>query len=165
MENERIDKVQQEVVDRLMKNKSISAISEEEILKAACTHRKPMGTGDMLVENSDGSFTCRICGATFHPDKLDETEIKNTVSKMKDILQTVKLYSGIYPEQRKEYFKIIPLIDRLPDICKTARMNYANMRKQEDKEFKNHMFATMSGVFGKPNSYPILSDLDGSLKN
>lgn len=41
-------------------------ISNTEKVRNWCTHKEPSNGRIALVDNGDGSVTCRVCGSTFH---------------------------------------------------------------------------------------------------
>ena len=95
-------------------------------IRSWCTH-KEHGTGHpALVENADGSVTCRICGETFRlVDLSNEEEIKKAVINISDIMNTVKsAYADIPEEFEKSYMPILALIAKLPDLAKRAVQNF-----------------------------------------
>ena len=101
-------------------------ISNIDKIRSWCTH-KEHGTGrPALVENADGSVTCRICGETFNlVDLSNEEEIKKHVVDIVNDMNTVKAaYADIPEEFEKSYMQIIPLLAKLPDLAKRAVQNF-----------------------------------------
>lgn len=146
-------------VEKLMKksNQFSLSLTEEDNWKAMCNHRKPDGTGDMLVENPDGSYTCQICGYTFRPldaHNISPEEIQADVDNVVDVLQTIKMiYIDLDPGVAKEYFNIIPLLEKMPQFLDIAIKNYAKHEQYNPYSYGKtnlgtaQMFAALSGLF------------------
>lgn len=99
-------------------------IPENEMLAALCTH-KNNGQFDM-IRNGDGTVTCKICGQTFNLLKRSQDEVKEATDVILDFLQSTKtMYLDIPEETARQYFQIIPLINRLPALYKLAVDDFA----------------------------------------
>lgn len=105
-------------------------LTERETKQAACNHRTIDGTSDSLVFNQvTGTATCTICGYEFRPVDADTTidSIKEDTDRIVDILQTIKLlYTDLPGSAAREYFQIIPLIAKIPELFKFAAKNFAS---------------------------------------
>ena len=99
--------------------------TREEVLQAICTHRD-LNTGESrLVQNDDGSVTCTMCGSTFNTLEVTQEEVKQATEVITDILQNTKaLYLDIPEQVCADYFKIIPLVKKIPDLYKIASDNF-----------------------------------------
>lgn len=101
-------------------------LTQEELLRGICFHRDATSKKETLKDNGDGSVTCLICGKTFIPtaDLLDK-DVENAVQNLVDILQSVKLLYLDMPEQAaREFFQILPLIEKVPELYKLANKNF-----------------------------------------
>ena len=104
-------------------------LTEKEMLQAACNHRVADGSHDSLVFDSlTGIARCTICGYEFRP--VDENtsieDIKDASLRIVDILQTIKLlYTDLPANAAREYFQIIPLIMKVPQLFEFAAKNFA----------------------------------------
>ena len=99
-------------------------VTQEDMLKAYCTHKKN-GT-IVAIQNPDGSFTCPICGETFDYNSLEKADIEADVKKVIDDIQSIKLtYLDIGTEVARQYFPIIPLLNKLPQLAVMASNNFA----------------------------------------
>lgn len=108
------------------------AITEEEMLRGICTHRSPDGMSDtLIIDPITGEATCSICGYKFKPIDPDTNidDIKDDIERILNIIQTIKLmYVDLPPAAAKEYFPIIPLIEKIPQFFEFA---VKNMNKHE----------------------------------
>ena len=111
------------------KDKFNLGLTEKESLQGACNHRSADGMKDALtIDPVTGLVHCSICGYQFKP--IDENtsydDIKAATDQVVDILQTIKLiYTDIPHDAAREYFQIIPLIDKIPQLFKYASKSFA----------------------------------------
>lgn len=137
-------------------------LTERESLQAACNHRVPDGSDDSLVYDKEtGIVRCTICGYEFRPIEPDESyeSIKDASDRIIDILQTIKMmYTDLPPQAAREYFQIIPLIAKVPQLFEFAAKNFA---KHEFNNWSyNHpnmggmaLLANLNNMFGATNMY------------
>jgi hypothetical protein len=112
------------------KNQFSLALTQEEKLKACCNHQWDNRPEDALTEDlNDGRVVCQICGYKFKPlDAYQTTKesLQAAVDDILDVLQTIKLiYFDLDNTVAREYFQIIPLIERIPQLFEIASKNYA----------------------------------------
>lgn len=149
-----------EEIQKIMKkeNQFSLALTETEVLRAFCNHRKTDGS-DALIENPvDGTCRCEICGYTFKPLDAHGTgreQIEAAVSDTLDLLQTIKMIFVDMPaDVAREYFQIIPLIEKIPDLFDRAVKNYSkhetfNPYVNSGKNLGTaQLFAALTGFFG-----------------
>ena len=122
-----------EEINQLMKkeNSFSLALSETDKLRASCNHRRPDGLNDALYEEEDGTVRCSICGYKFRPidantNVTTKESISAACSEITDILQTIKMiWIDIDNTVAREYFQLIPLIDKIPELFDIAAKNFA----------------------------------------
>lgn len=159
---------QEEINELSRKEKFSLQITKEDMLRAACNHRTADGTGDTLVQDPiDGSVTCQICGHKFKPldPSTGEDEIKHSVESILNLLQTTKLlYLNMPQEAAREYFQIIPLIEKIPTLFDIAVKNFTKHEATTGWNYNGRnmgtvgLFNMLSGVLGggmnyNPNPY------------
>lgn len=139
-------------------------ITEDEWLRGVCNHRNAEGTADTLVFDSlTGEARCTICGYKFKPieSSVSPEQIKESVDNIVDILQTIKLmYIDLPAEAAKEYFQIIPLINKIPQLFEFAAKNmtkhesynwqYNNRNMGAMNMFNNLQSMFAGGMMGQP---------------
>ena len=132
-------------------------LTEEEQLRAICNHRNAEGTGDTLVYDPvTGEARCTICGYTFRPIEpgVGPDVLKEDVDRIVDILQTIKLmYVDLPAEVATEYFQIIPLIEKIPQLFEFAAKNMnkhdVNMWNYNNQNMGSFaMFNNLANMFG-----------------
>ena len=100
-------------------------ISNTDKVRNWCTHKEPPTGRLALVENQDGTVTCRVCGETFHIVEDPEKEIQAISDKAVDIVQTIKtIYVDAPEEFIKNFSQVISMIKKLPDLMKRANKNF-----------------------------------------
>lgn len=101
-------------------------IDQLDLYRAICAHRDPR-TGAMTVTiDNDGMCTCSICGETFHIFDGNENDVKEAADKVKDIMQTAKLFYMDAPRSLTEnYYQQIALLNKLPGLWKHSANNFA----------------------------------------
>ena len=132
-------------------------LTKKEALQAACNHRTADGMQDSLVYDSvTGVATCTICGYQFRPVEADASydTIKDASDRIVDILQTIKImYTDLPAEAAKEYFQIITLIGKIPQLFEFAAKNFAK-HEYNGWSYNNHnmggiaMLQNLSTMFG-----------------
>lgn len=136
-------------------------LTEEEQLRGICNHRNPDGTSDALIYDPiTGTAKCSICGYEFRPVEPDIglDVLKEDVARIVDVLQTIKLmYIDLPAEAGREYFQIIPLIEKIPQLFEFAAKNM-NKHEAYNWQFNNHnmgavaMFNNLTSLFGGMNA-------------
>ena len=99
-------------------------ISQTDMWRAICTH-KENGNIVLVEDATDGTVTCPICGEKFVLSYLEDKDVKQATDLTIDILQSIKtMYLDIPEEMANQYFQMIPLIKKLPELYKLARNNF-----------------------------------------
>ena len=120
---------QEEIAKLRRVNDDLSlTIPEEDLLKCACTHKEKNGA-NALIANTDGTFTCSICKATFKPfdGNIDgEGGVREAVNYLISMLQTAKMiYLDAPDDLVRQYFQVIPLLEKFPRLWEIASNNFA----------------------------------------
>lgn len=146
-------------IKRLRQNVSQFSLSmtDEEYLRGVCNHRSEDGLSDSLIfDPVTGQARCSTCQYSFRPIDADTSleDIKNSVYDIIDILQTIKLmYVDLPPAASREFFQIIPLLEKVPQLFDFAAKN---MTKHETFgwQYRNqnmgavNMFNNLQNIFG-----------------
>lgn len=104
------------------------ALTQKETLQAKCNHRSADGATDTLrIDPVTGKAVCAICGYEFRPIDAETSidSIKDASDRIVDILQTIKiLYTDMPGEAAANYFQIIPLIEKIPQLFEFAAKSF-----------------------------------------
>lgn len=122
------------------------AITNEDRLRACCNHRWTNGQ-DAIAETPEGLCRCNICGHVFNPlDASTGPEVlQECVTNILDVLQTIKmLYINMPAETAREFFVIIPLIEKIPKLFEHAVKNYAKYDNFDPYRYNDKNMGTMA---------------------
>ena len=145
-----MNNLSQEEIQKLVQkeNQFSLQITETEKLRAVCNHRRADGMGDALVEDPvSGICRCQICGYEFKPadTALSEEDLKDIVANTLDVLQTIKLlYINMPVDAAREYYQIIPLIEKIPKLFEYAVKDYAKYEQYNPYNYNNRNMSTMN---------------------
>lgn len=132
-------------------------LTEREAKQAACNHRSIDGMQDSLVYDQEtGIARCTICGYEFRPIEADASyeTIKDAADRLVDILQTIKImYTDLPANAAREYFQIIPLIGKVPQLFEFAAKNFTK-HEYNQWSYNQHnmggmaMLQSLNNMFG-----------------
>jgi len=118
-------------------------LTRDELLRSYCTHRNKDGSA--LTENPDGSGTCTICGETvvFPPSGYTKEEVQEIVMKFKNLLNVIKCqYFDIPPQIVKDFFQIMPYVERVPELYNLAMQNFNSYNRNANIAGTNPVLGT-----------------------
>lgn len=149
----------QEEYARLSKQDSVFslALSETDVIRSFCNHRNLEGTADTLLQEPDGTVRCWLCNYKFSPvdPSMTKDDVQDAVNLITDILQTIKmLFIDMPISAQREYFQIIPLIEKVPQLFELAARNFSKHENYNAWGYKNanmntmNMFNMLSNVLG-----------------
>ena len=128
-----------------------TAISNEDLLRSVCTHKH---NGKFTLRNNgDGTLTCTTCQETFQDLDLDPAYVKETTDAMKNILQIIKTcYIDIPANTAREFFPIIPLLEKVPKLAEIAVQNFAQYENGSTVQNGNtpSSFNALNAIMGTP---------------
>ena len=118
-------------------------LTRDELLRSYCTHRNK--DGSTLVENPDGTGTCTICGETvvFPANGYTKEEVQEIVMKFKNLLNAIKCqYFDIPPQIVKEFFQIMPYVEKVPELYNLAMQNFNSYNRNANIGGTNPVLGT-----------------------
>lgn len=126
------------------------SITQEEITRGRCFHVDENGVPTTITE-PDGTTTCTLCGAKWNSNELSGEQVEEATQNILSILQTIKLMYLNFPDQAaREYYQIIPLLQKVPQLYKIAADNF---RAYEG--FQNGYYN------GQPNPFMLFGQIAG----
>lgn len=103
-------------------------VSEDDLLRSACTHREN-GTSTLVYQGTDEKgnevVQCAICGEKFSMVEYDEKELQDAVDTIINLLQTSKtMYLDAPANLISQFYQIIPLLKKFPQLYQIAMNNF-----------------------------------------
>ncbi|MDD3122089.1 MAG: hypothetical protein PHC62_01075 [Candidatus Izemoplasmatales bacterium] len=147
------------ILQRRAVEKFSTALTEEDIMIAKCTHRTHADTA--LVANADGSYTCSICGERIVLEDYSPEEVMEIVDKFVNLLNVTKVqFMDIPVDVVAEFFQIIPYCKRTPQLYEIAHDNYAryanynvgmnSVNATPSNNVWNSFYGMYGGGYGQP---------------
>lgn len=138
----------QEEIQQLVKSENSFSlmVTNQDKMRACCNHRWNNGQ-DAIVETADGKCKCQICQYEFIPldAQVSPEVLEEYVANILDVLQTIKmLYINMPAESAREFFIIIPLIEKIPKLFEHAVKNYAKYDSFDPYKFNDRNMGTMA---------------------
>ena len=136
-------------------------ITEDEKNRAICNHRTADGSKDVIVpDGDDGTCKCLFCGYRFRPvsESMTKDDVQSVVDQFVDILQTIKIFYVNMPrDAAREFFQIIPLAEKVPQLFEYAVRDYVNHASYDPMHYNArsmNSFAMFNSIIGGgvPNS-------------
>ena len=106
-------------------NKLDITITEADKYRAICNH-KDQNKIDRVVQLSDGSgdVFCPICNYRWNPENLSKEEVKDLCDKLIAAMQNAKWVGDYGVELTRQYFAMIPLLEKFPDLYEYAMKQF-----------------------------------------
>ena len=127
-------------------------ISNTDKIKNWCTHKEPGIGRTCLIDNPDGTVTCRVCGETF---KLSDNILADAEAARDlgtNAIQTIKtIYVDIPEDFLKSYSQVLSMLDMLPKIAKKAEKNFGL--------YENYNGGVFTGPMNGFNSFQAANNL------
>ena len=130
-------------------------VSEEDLLRAACTH-KENGVSTLIdrgyTDDGNPIVQCSICGETFVIVDCDVKEVEAEIEKLYNMLQTAKtMYLDAPPSLTRQFYQLIPLLKKFPILYDRSQRNFAY--------YENAMGTTPGSSTVGMNGFQILGNM------
>lgn len=134
-----LTKEQQEELRNQVSSSFNLKVDQIELNKAACTHKYNGQYDYIVIDQSTNLVECKTCHERFHLVDDTQEDVEEIVNRVIDIMQTDKtLYLDMNPVIARDYFTLIPLLKKLPQLHKAAKDNFeaynATMNFQNQNE-------------------------------
>ena len=105
-------------------------IDQDDVLRAMCTHKENGRDLVQLVQDGSGDVYCPICGERWNPEVLSKEEVSALVTKLIAQMQNSK-WTGEFPTNVvREYYSMIPLLKKFPDLFEYGSKNFERFLNQ-----------------------------------
>lgn len=128
-------------------------VSELDVLKAFCTHKKDGQDVVQLVQDGSGYLYCPICQETWNGAQVSFEDAQEAVNILLSMMQNAK-WTGEFPANVvREYYSMIPLLKKFPQLYKYANDRVNRMFGQSGYMPANEVnsLAQYNSLFGIPS--------------
>lgn len=114
------------IIQQTPNSKIDVTIDPRDNLRAICNHRQPNTGADLVVQLADGSgdVWCPQCQYRWSPDNLSKEEVKDTCERLISAMQNAKWVGDYGTELIRDYFAMIPLLEKFPDLYEYAMKQF-----------------------------------------
>lgn len=107
-------------------------IDPKDNIRSFCNHRDIHTGQDRVQQINDGTedVYCPICGERWNPTRLDREEVEDTVQKINNIMQNCKWVGDLSIPLTRDYFSLLPLLNKLPELYEQAMNRYSKYTNQ-----------------------------------
>lgn len=153
-----------QIIKQVNPSKIDITITEADKLRAICNH-KDQNKIDRVVQIQDGSgdVYCPICNNRWSPENLSKEEVKEVCDKLIAAMQNAKWVGDYGVQLTREYFAMIPLLEKFPDLYEYAMKQfnkYCNVNGYQSandaaiyNQYNNLMGYSAAPSYGSPQGY------------
>lgn len=132
-------------------NKLDLNVDSIEYKRALCNHKENGKDLVQRINDGSGDVWCPRCKVRWNPNAVDPETLKNGIKIVNDAMQNAKWVGDLPVTVVRDYFSLMPLLDKLPDIYQVSMNNF-------DKYYNQHQYlsAKDADVYNQFNSlfYP-----------
>lgn len=126
------------------------SIDQNDYYRSMCTHKHQHR--DVVQQLADGSglVYCPICGAKWNPNSLTRDEVEQLVDQLISAMQNVKWTADLPAQLVREYFTMIPLIKKFPDLYEYGAKAFDKFLNQNGWQIAgdSNIYALYNSLFG-----------------
>ena len=130
----------------------------EEALRAMCTHKHNGRDVVQKIEGTDEVY-CPICGERWAPQQVSKEELQELVNRLIARMQDSKWAGELPINVVREYYQLIPLLKKFPDIFEYGNKNFnklinmASFVNANDSNLYSGYNSLFTGTLGYGNWY------------
>lgn len=131
------------------------SVDQEEVLRAMCTHKDNGRDVVQIVQDGSGDVWCPICGKRWSPEQLTQEEVQSLVDRLIAQMQNTK-WAGEFPVNVvREFFAMMPLIEKFPELYKYGMKNFNKFMGQNGMYSAQdaNIYAMYNGLFSGGGAY------------
>ena len=131
------------------------SVDQEEVLRAMCTHKDNGREVVQLLQDGSGDAYCPICGKRWKPEQLSQEDLQSLVDQLICQMQNAKWVGELPANVVREFFAMMPLIEKFPELYKYSMKNfnkYANQNNMFNAADAN-IYAMYNGLFSGAGAY------------
>lgn len=126
-------------------------ISEDDVLRATCTHCENGHSVVQEINDGSGDVFCPICNARWNSSvDFTKEEVKELCDRIIAIMQSSKWMGEIPANIVREYFPMIPLLAEFPNVFEYAAKNMTRLYNQRSiyNGGDASLYANYNSLFG-----------------
>ena len=131
------------------------SVDQEEVLRSICTHKDNGRDVVQVVQDGSNDVWCPICGKRWNPEQLSQEEVQDLVNRLLAQMQNTK-WAGEFPVNVvREFFSMMPLIEKFPEIYKYGMKNFNRLMGQNGmfNAADANIYAMYNGLFSGGGAY------------
>jgi hypothetical protein len=120
-----------------------------------CTHKDNGREVVQLLQDGSGDAYCPICGKRWKPEQLSQEDLQALVDQLICQMQNAKWVGELPANVVREFFAMMPLIEKFPELYKYSMKNfnkYANQNNMFNAADAN-IYAMYNGLFSGAGAY------------
>lgn len=113
------------IIQQVNPSKIDITITEADKLRAICNH-KDQNKVDRVAQVQDGSgdVFCPICNSRWNPENLTKEQVQEVCNELISAMQNAKWVGDYGVQLTREYFAMIPLLEKFPDLYEYAMKQF-----------------------------------------
>ena len=123
-------------------------VPRAEFLRAMCNHRHNGQEVVQQINDGSGEVFCPVCYERWNPELITKEQAEQLVQAFVNQLQILKWVGNLPVDVIRDYFTIIPLLRKFPDLVEICTANY--------KKYTNGQAYMVAGNNSIYNQYELL---------
>jgi len=103
------------------------SIDPNTVLRSMCNHRDKGQDVVQIKSDGSGEVYCPICGNSWSMEEMTKEELQELVQKLIAQMQIAKWAGNIPNNVLRDYFTIMPLLEKFPDLWEYSMKNFNKM--------------------------------------
>ena len=125
-------------------------IDQNDVLRAICTHKNNGHDVVQQINDGSGDVYCPICGERWNANNVSKEELLESVNNLISQMQNAKWVGELPVNIVREYFTMIPLLKKFPDLFEYGSENMKRLLNQRGVFGAGdaNIYAQYNGLFG-----------------
>lgn len=130
-------------------------IDQNDVLRAICTHKNNGHDVVQQINDGTGDVYCPICGERWNANNVSKEELVESVNNLISQMQNAKWVGELPVNIVREYFTMIPLLKKFPDLFEYGSENMKRLLNQRGVFGAGdaNIYAQYNGLFGPGMGY------------
>lgn len=120
-------------------------VTNDDVLRSMCTHKYNGRDVVQSLNDGSGDVWCPICNERWNQSTLEKEELQSLIDKLISQMQNAKWIGDLPVNVAREYFQIIPLLKKYPEVQRYAMSNFNKYFNQNP--YGNVQDASIYGIY------------------